>query len=178
MLRRTRTGYRDKALGIPDGMLPHPGKLLRAATIDDSGQFLRLWDLLFDEAGSAAHQPWRDHAQAWFKRTVGDSRSAHFPVVESGGAVVATAIGTLEVGVPNPFCPRGRMVRLVNVFTLPQHRNKGYASTLVREVIEWARTVDADRVDLIATPQGQPIYERAGFVLTSAPRMKLVLSPP
>ena len=178
MLRRTRTGYRGRALGISDGMLPHPGKLLRAATIDDSGQLLRLWDLLFDEAGSAAHQPWRDHAQAWFKRTVGDSRSAHFPVVESGGAVVATAIGTLEVGVPDPFCPRGRTVRLVNVFTLPQHRSKGYASTLVREVIEWARTVDADRVDLIATPQGQPIYERAGFVLTSAPRMKLVLSPP
>jgi len=38
--------------------------------------------------------------------------------------------------------------------------------------------VDADRVDLSATPQGQPIDERAGFVLTSAPRMKLVLSHP
>ncbi len=158
------------------GMLPHPRDLLRAATIDDSGQLLRLWDLLFDEAESAAHQPWRGHAKAWFDRTVDDPRSAHFPVVESAGAVVATAIGTLEVGGPDPFCPRGRIVRLVNVFTLPEYRGNGYAATLVREVIEWARMVDADRVDLSATPQGQPIYEGAGFVLTSAPRMKLVLS--
>lgn len=159
-------------------MPQHSGEVLRAATIHDLGQLLRLWDLLFDEAGSGGHRPWRNHAQAWFERTVGDSRSAHLPVVETAGAVVATAIGTLEVGVPNPFCPRGRMVRLVNVFTLPEHRGKGHASALVHEVVEWARLVDADRVDLSATPQGQPVYARAGFVLTTAPRMKLVLAHP
>jgi len=41
--------------------------------------------------------------------------------------------------------------------------------------INWAEVVDADRVDLSATPEGQRIYERVGFTLTSAPRMKLVL---
>jgi GNAT superfamily N-acetyltransferase len=96
-------------------------------------------------------------------------------VVEVDGCVVATAIGTLELGVPNPQCLRGRTVRLANVITLPEHRGRGYGSLLVREVIEWARSIDADRVDLGATPDGQRIYERAGFVPTSAPRMKLVL---
>jgi len=33
----------------------------------------------------------------------------------------------------------------------------------------------ADRVDLSATPAGQRIYEKLGFRVTSAPRMKLVL---
>jgi hypothetical protein len=42
-------------------------------------------------------------------------------------------------------------------------------------VIAWGRSIDADRVDLSATPDGQRIYERAGFTLTRAPRMKLVL---
>jgi hypothetical protein len=42
-------------------------------------------------------------------------------------------------------------------------------------VIEWARAIAADRVDLSATREAQRIYEKAGFVLTSAPRMKLVL---
>ena len=66
-------------------------------------------------------------------------------------------------------------MRLANVITLPEHRGQRYATTLVRDVIAWARTVHADRVDLSATPEGQRIYERLGFTLTSAPRMKLVL---
>lgn len=138
---------------------------------------LGLWDLLFEGDDADADQPWRSYAQAWFERVIGDACAAHFPVVEIGGAVVATAIGTLELGVPNPLCPRGRTVRLANVITLPEHRGNGYASLLVRDVIEWAHAVDADRVDLSATPEGQRIYEAAGFVLTSAPRMKLNLSP-
>jgi len=69
------------------GRQQHSGEILRAATIDDSGQLLRLWDLLFDKADAAAHRPWEGHAQAWFERTVSDSRSAHFPVVETDGAV-------------------------------------------------------------------------------------------
>jgi len=66
-------------------------------------------------------------------------------------------------------------VRLANVITLPEHRGRGYGTLLVRDVIEWARSIHADRVDLSATPAGQRIYENAGFDLTKAPRMKLVL---
>jgi hypothetical protein len=46
---------------------------------------------------------------------------------------------------------------------------------LIQDVISWARTIAADRIDLSATEQGQRIYQRLGFTLTSAPRMKLVL---
>lgn len=148
---------------------------IRDAVTDDGNQLLRLWDLLFDESDSAARQPWRSNALAWFARVVGDVRVARFPVVEVDGTVVATAIGTLELGVPNPHCVRGRTVRLANVVTLPAYRGQGYATLLVREVIEWARAIDADRVDLSATREAQRIYEKAGFVLTSTPRMKLVL---
>lgn len=96
--------------------------------------------------------------------------------MEVGGVVVAAAVGTIEIGVPNPLCPRGRVVRLANVITLPTHRGRGHATDLVLDVIAWAEVVvGADRVDLSATPGGRRIYERLGFVVTSAPRMKLVL---
>ena len=98
-----------------------------------------------------------------------------FPVIAIDGRVVACAIGTLETGVPNPQSPRGRAARLSNVVTLPEHRGRGFGTALVDVVIEWARSIDADRVDLSATPQGQRIYERAGFRLTTALRMKLPL---
>lgn len=46
---------------------------------------------------------------------------------------------------------------------------------LVLDVVAWARSIAADRVNLSTTPAGQHIYEKLGFMVTSAPRMKLVL---
>jgi ribosomal protein S18 acetylase RimI-like enzyme len=152
-----------------------PMDRIRAATAVDGDQLLRLWGLLFDEDDGDPLSMWKQHAQVWFAGCVEDLTVARFPVIEVDGDLVATAIGTLELGVPNPQCPRGRTVRLANVITVPGHRGRGHATRLVRDVIAWARSIEADRVDLSATPHGQRIYERAGFKLTSAPRMKLVL---
>ena len=149
---------------------------LRAARPEDGAQLLRLWTLLFDDDGTTSHeQQWQDSAREWFARYAGDPGNARFPAIEADGELVATAIGTLEIGVPNPQCVRGRTVRLANVITLPEHRGHGYGTMLVLDVVAWARSIAADRVDLSATPAGQRIYERLGFTVTSAPRMKLVL---
>lgn len=148
---------------------------LRAATAADSAALLDLWTLVSDGGATAGTSAWRGHARAWFSHVVDDRAAARLPVVEVGGAIVATAIGTLELGVPNPHCPRGRTVRLANVVTLPEHRRRGYAGLLVEDVVGWARSIGADRVDLSATPDGQRLYERLGFEQTRAPRMKLVL---
>jgi len=80
---------------------------LRGARAEDGAQLLRLWDLLFDEGGATPKQPWKSHARTWFTRYVDDAGNARFPVIEVDGEVVATAIGTLEIGVPNPQCARG-----------------------------------------------------------------------
>ncbi len=154
-------------------MQPNEPGQLRPARLDDAEQLLALWDLLFDDAGPVAE--WKDQARSWFAAHVDDIAVTWFPVIEVQGSVVATAIGTVELGVPNPHCPRGRAVRLANVVTLPAHRGRGYATQLIRDVIAWAHRIDADRLDLSATPDGQRIYQQLGFTLTSAPRMKLIL---
>jgi ribosomal protein S18 acetylase RimI-like enzyme len=148
---------------------------IRAATAADAAQLLLLWALVFNEDDTAPVTTWKKHAQEWFTHFVEDQTTAHFPLIEVDGHIVATAIGTLELGVPNPACRRGRTVRLANVITLPEHRGRGYGTLLVGDVIEWARSIDADRVDLSATPDGQRVYVKAGFTVTKAPRMKLVL---
>ena len=153
---------------------PDSGRI-RAATAADAARLLSLWALVFSEDDTNPPTTWEDHARRWFTSVVDDRTTARFPVIEVAGDVVATAIGTLELGVPNPYCPRGRTVRLANVITAPSHRGGGYGTLLVHDVIEWARSIDADRVDLSATPGGQRLNERAGFDLTSAPRVKLVL---
>lgn len=152
-----------------------PGGRLRIATAGDGLKLLSLWARLFDENDSATNHPWKIHANEWFARFVDDASTARFPVIEVGADIVATAIGTLEVGVPTPYCLKGRTVRLANVITVPEHRGRGYGTSLVLDVINWAKLIDADRVGLSATPAGQRIYENVGFVMTTAPRMKLVL---
>lgn len=66
-------------------------------------------------------------------------------------------------------------MRLANVITLPEHRGQRHGTMLVLDVVAWARSIAADRVDLSAAPTGQRIYEKLGITVTSAPRMKLVL---
>jgi GNAT superfamily N-acetyltransferase len=148
---------------------------LRAAKAEDCAQLLRFWALLFDDGGTPSEEPWKGHAREWFIRYANDAFNARFPVIEVDGELVATAIGTLEIGVPAPQCVRGRTVRLANVITLPDYRGQGHGTTLVLDVVAWARSIAADRVDLSATPAGQRVYEKLGFTYTSAPRMKLVL---
>jgi GNAT superfamily N-acetyltransferase len=136
---------------------------------------LSLWAMLFEESNSAAGAQWMGHAREWFDRCVDEVSSTRFPVVEVDGKIVGTAIGTLEIGVPNPHCPRGRTVRLANLITRPEHRGQGHGTRLVLDVVDWAALINADRIDLSATPEGQHIYEKVGFEITSAPRMKLAL---
>lgn len=147
---------------------------LRSAHAEDIGQLLRLWERVYDGTETTTSATWEGHARGWFARYVEDNAHARFPVIEVEGGLVATAIGTLELGVPNPHCLRGRTTRLMNVVTLPTHRSQGYATMLVLDIIDWARSIDADRIDLSTTPEGRRIYQRIGFTQTAAPRMKLV----
>lgn len=153
---------------------------IRPAVASDAAQLLRMWSLVFSEQEFSEQNPdvrtrWKEHARDWFSRVVDDGMTACFPVIEFNGQILATAVGTLEIGVPNPECPRGRTVRLTNVITLAEYRGRGLGTLIVRHVVEWARSIDVDRVDLSATPAGQRIYETVGFTPTKAPRMKLVL---
>ena len=127
-----------------------------------------------DEDDSTSGDVWRGHAREWFTQLVAGPAS---PISADRGRRRDRGDGNRHTRgrCPNPQCPRGRAVRLANVITLAGHRGVGYGTLLVKDVTDWARSIDADRVDLSATPEGQRIYARAGFVLASAPRMKLVL---
>jgi GNAT superfamily N-acetyltransferase len=149
--------------------------IVRAARPEDRASLLRLWQSLYDEVDPAAAPEWTANAGRWFATVVGDDAQARVVVGEAAGEVVATAIGTLEPGVPNPFCPTGLTARLANVITRPEYRGRGLATALVQDVVAWARSRGADRLDLSATESARSVYERLGFVPTSAPRMKLVL---
>lgn len=148
---------------------------LRTAASADEADLLRLWALVFDELVTAPPSLWQANAREWLERHLDAGDTVRFSVIEIGGKIVATAIGTLELGVPNPQCLRGRTVRIANVITSPEYRRQGHGATLVLDLVTWARAIGADRVDLSSTADGRRLYERLDFVMTSAPRLKLIL---
>ena len=64
----------------------------------------------------------------------------------------------------------GRHASIVNVFTEPEWRRRGLAELLLGEIIEWAKKEGLDELVLHASLEGQALYERLGFVMTSEMR--------
>lgn len=60
------------------------------------------------------------------------------------------------------------------VYVLPAFRRRGIASQLMRECIEWLRSMECDSVRLQSTSDGRPLYESLGFVPTG--EMELTLN--
>jgi GNAT superfamily N-acetyltransferase len=74
-------------------------------------------------------------------------------VAEEAGAVIGTGL----------FWKQGQQASLGMIIVSPAHQGKGIGSELMRLVLEAL----GDRCTLLnATPAGQPLYERLGFVAT------------
>ena len=65
---------------------------------------------------------------------------------------------------------------VLNVYTAPEHRGKGYAKRLMEQVIAECRQRNVPTVVLHASPQGRPVYERLGFQATDEMMLRLDVS--
>ena len=72
------------------------------------------------------------------------------------GMVTREQPGNLEI-------PNGKTGYILNMFTLPAYRKNGVCSTLFQRLIDDAKELNLDRLDLHATQAGEPIYRPFGF---------------
>jgi GNAT superfamily N-acetyltransferase len=82
-------------------------------------------------------------------------------VGEVDGGIVAT--GAMTVYERMMWDGVGREGYVLSMYTVPEHRRTGIASAIVDAMLAYAKDEDL-RLCLIATEQGRPVYERAGFV--------------
>jgi GNAT superfamily N-acetyltransferase len=87
-------------------------------------------------------------------------------VWEDAGRIVATGGICLQCIAPNYSNPSGKSAYVLNMFTLPECRGKGYASALFAKLIERARTHGCGKLSLHATEAGRGVYEKFGFQQT------------
>ncbi len=81
-------------------------------------------------------------------------------VVETDDSVVS--MGAMTVYERMMWDGVGREGYVLSMYTVPAHRRTGVASQIVEAMLAYARQEHL-RLCLIATDEGRPIYERAGF---------------
>lgn len=88
---------------------------------------------------------------------------------------VASVFMLFEEYPPSDQVPETKRATVMNVYTHPAHRRKGYAQKLLREAEQLARDAGACVMDLVATPEGRQVYEAYGFFVRDETPMRLEL---
>ena len=80
-----------------------------------------------------------------------------------GTKIVATSSISYYYLPPNAMRPSGKVAYIGNMFTYPEYREQGIATTLFALSVEAARNANCKEICLDATDMGKPIYEKYGF---------------
>jgi len=77
----------------------------------------------------------------------------------------AVGVGALVVREqPGQFdWPEGRLGYVLNMYTVPEHRKRGICSTILQELINYAKDTGLSRLELHAAPDGEPVYRKHSF---------------
>lgn len=84
-------------------------------------------------------------------------------VMEIDGKIVSAAFLVIDERPPGLNNPNGRYGTIMNVFTYPEHRGKGYATSLMNSLIIDADNIFVSALDLYSTKAGKKLYEKLGF---------------
>ena len=102
----------------------------------------------------------------WEVRLANSPRETDLPLAaEVRGELAGMAWGKIEKSAPD-------LARLYQMWVAPEHRGCGVGRKILQEVIEWARSRGARRVELCVTCGDSParrLYESAGFSPIDAP---------
>ena len=146
---------------------PSPAMAVRLATPDDLDQLVELRLQLFacfpQALGTIDDEIMRTVSKAFFTRAFeqGDCQSW---VAVADQQIVAQGSLVLFQRPPFPGNLSGREAYLLNMYTLPDYRRRGYSKAILQQAMAWAREQGLGRIWLHASEDGQPLYEAAGFL--------------
>jgi ribosomal protein S18 acetylase RimI-like enzyme len=151
----------------------------RLATPDDAPELVRLRGVMYASFGEAPPPgPWQDTAEEYLRTGLVERADtlAAFVVDRPGspGKLAACAIGSIEYRLPGPNNPSGRTGYVFNVATDVDQRRRGYGRACVAGLLDWYRRRGVTKVDLKASPDGEPLYASLGFIRSEDPAMRLL----
>ncbi|MFO7322242.1 MAG: GNAT family N-acetyltransferase [Chloroflexota bacterium] len=147
---------------------------IRRATLADVPTIVRQRRLMFEEMGEGTPETLQrmDEAFApWLAcRIERGEYLGWFVTDEAGTPASGLGLWVLLDWPAGPVDATGRRAYLMNVYTAPAYRGRGFARRLAQTAIAWAREKGIITVLLHASDAGRPIYEKLGFRQTNEMR--------
>ncbi len=139
--------------------------MLRKATLEDLEQLLMLRMALIRSAnGLMENEDLSMLYQSNYQYIQDELNKGIFIwVVEEQGEIVGTIGLNLFQKPPTYTNPSGREAYIMNVYVKEEYRGRGYGTQLVRTVLNYCEERGYEKVDIVATKEGKPLYLKLGF---------------
>ena len=134
----------------------------RLATLEDLELIIELRLQLLKDEGQEASSSIVDQVKVFFENQFASNQYVQW-FVEQDNEVMATGAIQFIAFPPSYFNPTGIRGYIANMYTLPEHRNKGIARKLLQQLEAEAKARNVKHLFLIASEMGKPLYKKNGF---------------
>ena len=141
----------------------------RLASIDDIEILVKMRICFLREANNinvAEEKDLRESNKEYFINSFSSGSFVAWVAIKNDEIIATSGISFFELP-PNRKCPNGKVADINNMFTYPEFRNQGIASTLFDLSVKKARERGCSKIILTATDMGRPLYEKYGFIVTN-----------
>lgn len=84
-------------------------------------------------------------------------------IATDNGKIVSSCILCIYETLPVPSCLNGKTGLLLNVYTIKSYRHQGLAYSLLTKLIDEAKRLGVEKIQLDYTDDGYPLYKKIGF---------------
>ena len=135
------------------------------ATKEDINELIKLRiAYMIDDFGSVTEHEkecMETQLKDYFDRKLGDELVAF--AARDGRRIVSVAYLHIIEMPANSILLNGLYADVLSVYTMPEYRGRGLCTALMKNLVEYGKNAGLGRIDLKATNEGYPIYEKIGF---------------
>jgi GNAT superfamily N-acetyltransferase len=159
--------------------MTQPEITIREATKDESAIILHHRRSMFRDMGEGTVEELDrmvEVARPWLARALADGSYRHWLAVAASGQIAAGGGVFYGPWPANPLDPCIERAVILNVYTEPGFRHRGIARQIMLVILDAIKARGLRGVNLHASAEGRPLYEKLGFEATNEMRLKFKTS--
>lgn len=138
----------------------------RTATIDDIEALVKLRKKQLIDEGIEANKDIDEELIIFFRKKLSDHSLVEWLVLDNE-TIIATAAIVFYDFPPTYTNKSGIKGYITNMYTAPEYRGKGIATSLLDKLVEEAKNRKVEKLWLGASKLGRPVYLKYGFKETN-----------